>query len=290
MSSRVNFFFTEAIRSLSTNIATSVAATLSMLVALLLVGVFGMSLFVLRGEADTAQKEAGLVKVFLQETATEEDVNALRQRLDNMPEVESVTYVSKEDAYKEAEKIFKDSPEMMENLTGNPFPASLRAKLKDPRDVDEVAARMKGDTGVDEVKYGGQEARKVIHGARYLSIGMLVLAVFLVAAATMLVANTIRLSIFARRREIEVMKLVGASNSFVRLPFMIEGFLCGLFAAVAAIGIMFVVMALLGDALGKYNFTSQEAPTGPVFLGVLAMGVVLGTFGSGITIRKYLRV
>lgn len=290
MSTRLNFFFTEAIRSLSTNVATSVAATLSMLVALLLVGVFGMSLIILRGEADTAQKDAGQVKVFLQETATEQDVNALRSRMENMSEVQSVVYINKEDALKEAKVIFKDSPEILENLTGNPFPASLRAKLKDPRDVDEVAGRMKGDTGVDDVKYGGQEARKVIHGARYLSIGMLVLAVFLVVAATMLVANTIRLSIFARRREIEVMKLVGASNSFVRLPFMIEGFLCGLFAAVAAISIIWLGTALLGGALEEYNFTNQDAPTNTVFLGVLGMGIVLGTLGSGMTIRKYLRV
>lgn len=295
MSSRLNFFFSEAIRSLTTNIATSVAATLSMLVALLLVGVFLLFLVFIRNEAQTVQKDAGRVKVFLQETATEDDVNALMEQMRGMPEVnaDKVTYVGKEEALAEAKQLFKNNKEVIDNLPANPFPASVRAELRDPEKVRAVASRMEGQTGVDSVQYGGETTEKIIKGARYISLVMLVLATFLVGAATMLVSNTIRLSIFARRREIEVMKLVGASNMFVRLPFMIEGFLCGLVAAVGAIGLIKLTGAVFADTLSRLSFGSASAgaiPEMTIFLGMLGMGIVLGGFGSGLTIRRYLKV
>src|SRR5690606_18834684 len=154
--------------------------------------------------------------------------------------------ISKDDALRRARRMFKENPDIVDNLPSNPFPASVEARLNDPREVESIARRMEGDAGVDEVKFGGEETKKVVRGATWVSTFVLAIGAFLVVAATMLVANTIRLSIFARRREIEVMKLVGASNSFVRLPFMIEGFLCGVAAAVGAIAVMAIGKAVLG--------------------------------------------
>ena len=291
MSTRLNFFFTEALRSLSTNLATSVAATLSMLTALLVVGLFMIIVSIVVGESNRLGNDAGVVKVFLQETASEQDVNALRTQLERMGEVEAVTYVSKADALVKAKKLFKDNPEVVKNLPGNPFPASLNADLKDPKKVEVVANRMKGGQGVDDVSFGGDLTKKVIRGASFVSGFMLLLGLGLVIAATLLVSNTIRLSIFARRRDIEVMKLVGASNMFVRLPFVIEGFLCGLAAAVGAVLVLFFTKKLLGSVVENLGFgTSVETPVALIFLGLIAMGVLLGGFGSGMTIRKYLRV
>jgi cell division transport system permease protein len=292
VSSRFNFFFTEALRSLSTNVATSVAATLSMLVALLVVGVCAIVLTFVYGQAREVSKDAGRVQVFLKETVTETQVNALRSQLEGMNEVESVTYVSKDDALDRARELFKDNPEMLKNLPSNPFPASVEARLDNPRLAEAVSRRMDNQAGVDSVEFGGPEAKKIVRGATWVSGFMLVLGIFLVGAATMLVANTIRLSIFARRREIEVMKLVGASNSFVRLPFMIEGFLCGLAAALGAIAVIALTSRLVGDLVSRLDVggSSTVAPLALVFLGLLGMGILLGGFGSGLTIRKYLRV
>ncbi len=291
MSSRINFFFTEAIRSLSTNVSTSVAATLSMLVALLWVGVFLLVLFVVRGEATTIRKDAGRVQVFLNETATEADVNALRDRLGRQPTVERVEYVSKEDALERARKLFKENPEVLENLPTNPFPASLEARLSDPSKAETVAAAFKGEEGVESVRYGGEQGQKIVRNAGWVSAIAVIMAAFLVVAATMLVANTIRLSIFARRREIEVMKLVGASNSFVRVPFMIEGFLVGLIAATGAISIIWIVKRASAGILDSFKLsTGEPTPQIAIFCALLGMGVVLGSLGSGLTIRRYLRI
>lgn len=295
MSTRFKFFFTEAIRSLSTNVATSAAATLTMILALLVVGSILIMIGSLQSETQSIQDDAGRVKVFLQETATEEQVNALREQLQKMPEVETVTFVSKADALNKAKKLFKENPEVIKNLPDNPFPASLEAKLKDASQVKVVASRMEGQPGVqveDGVTFGGKTTERVVEVTRVVSLIFLALGIGLIIAGTLLVSNTIRLSIFSRRREIEVMKLVGASNAFVRLPFMIEGFLCGLFAAVITVLILVVggvalepLWRVLKLGNGPNSFNPQW-----VFLGLLVMGCGLGSLGSGLTIRKYLRI
>jgi cell division transport system permease protein len=292
MGARLNFFFTEAIRSLSTNVATSVAATLSMLVALLVVGAFLIFISFLNKTADTVQDQAGRVKVFLQETATDADINALNKELTGMPEVKKVIYVNKEDALARAKKLFGgEDSDLIKNLPGNPFPRSLEADLRNPAKVKEVANRMDERPGVKEVTYGGKTTETVISFASAAKVILAVLAVFLIIAGTMLVSNTIRLSIFARRREIEVMKLVGASNMFVRLPFMIEGFLCGVAAAVGAILLISAIGGFAEPMLRKFRISGAvHVPELSIFAMLLVMGIILGGVGSGMTIRKYLRV
>ena len=291
MKGRLNFAFSEAVRSLSTNIATTAAATLTMFVALVVVGVFFVVLFVFQDFASTAEDQVGEVEVFLQSTATDKDVNALRSELEGAQYVESVTYVSEADALAHAKEIFKDNPRILENLAGNPFPPSLKAKLSDSSKAELVAQRMKGKPGVASVEDGGKEGKQIGAFARLVQWGSLVVAIFLTIAATALVANTIRLSIFARRREIEVMKLVGASNSFVRVPFMIEGLLCGVFAAVGAIVVLQVLGTFAGRVARQFNpINDIDVPVLGICAILLTMGMVLGAFGSGITIRRFLRI
>lgn len=289
MSNRISFFFTEALRSLTGNIATTISATISMLLALLLVGVFMIALMSARAEANRIGQDAGRVKVFLENSIADDQVNALKEKMTGMSEVKSVEYVSKDDALRRAKEIFKDNKSYLQDLPYNPFPASLEAELVDPEKVDIVANRMKNEDGVKKVDYGGRIAERVISFVNVGKIMILVLATLLVVSATVLVANTIRLSIFSRRREIEVMKLVGASNSFVRFPFMLEGLLCGIFAAVLAIGLIWGSGLFIGGVL--HRVTGLEAQnTAEVFLLILGLAVTLGAVGSGLTIRKYLRV
>lgn len=294
MRSRTSFYFTEALRSLSTNKATSFAAIIAMLIALVIVGT-SAAFFVWSSKQSTdLQKDAGLVKVFLGATATDAQVNALTVALERDPNVEKVEVVSKEEALKRAEKMFEDS-DVMKNLPGNPFPASLEATLKDPTQMDAVAKTMVGQPGVDEVKTGDETARKAIKGAQFFSWMVMVLGVIVLIIATVLVTNTIRLSIYSRRREIEVMKLVGASNGFVRMPFMIEGFLCGVFAAAIAasmlIGGKFLLTGFIEDVFQSNDLGTNTggSPMGMIVLGMLVLGVALGIFGSATSMRKYLR-
>ncbi len=137
-------------------------------------------------------------------------------------------YVSKTDALERLKEDFKDNPEILENLTSNPLPASFEIALEDPQTVDTVAARFDGDPIVDEVRYGKEIADKLFAFTSQTRNFMLIFIVLLGIVAILLISNTIRLSIFARKREVEIMKLVGATNWFIRWPFVIEGVTVGL--------------------------------------------------------------
>jgi cell division transport system permease protein len=289
------FYFSEALRSLSTNKATSFAAVIAMLVALLIVGITAVGFTRARAEGERIQQQAGLVKVFLSEPMVDDEVNALKIDLERNPDVESVTLVTKEKALARAKDLFKESPGVMENLPGNPFPASLDAKLKDPTRMESVAKTMEGQPGVDDVGTGGEKAERAINVIQISTGVFFAIGIGILIAATVLVANTIRLSIYSRRREIEVMKLVGASNSFVRMPFMIEGFLFGVIASVLAIGSVVGLVRLLGSMFGDFldsdglGAAGGDVPLAMIALGLLGLGVTLGMFGSATSMRKYLK-
>ncbi|MCW2920149.1 MAG: hypothetical protein JWL76_23 [Thermoleophilia bacterium] len=297
MRSRMGFYFSEALRSLSTNKATSFAAVIAMLVALMIVGITAAGFSWARSKGEQVQQDAGIVKVFLTETAATDDqvVNALKLDLEQNANVEKVDFVTKAEALKRAKKLFEDSPGVIENLPGNPFPASLDAKLKDPTKMDAVAKAMEGQPGVDDVGTGGEKAERAINVIQIVTVALFAIGIGILVAATVLVANTIRLSIYSRRREIEVMKLVGASNAFVRMPFMIEGFLCGVFASVLATIAVFTSIKVLGNAFsglvesdGIGNATSN-VPVAYIALGLFGLGIALGMFGSASSMRKYLK-
>lgn len=295
MRARMSFYFSEALRSLSTNKATSLAAVVAMLVALLIVGITAVGYLKARAEGQRIQQDAGVVKVFLEETVSEQEVNNLTLDLQRNPNVEKVEFVTKAEALKRAKKLFEDSPGVMDNLPGNPFPASLDATLVDPTKMEAVADTMKGQPGVDDVGTGGEKAERAISMIQVLTGIFFVIGVGILIAATVLVANTIRLSIYSRRREIEVMKLVGASNGFVRMPFMIEGFLCGVFASVLAMIAVFGSVKLLSNTLSGLidsdglGAGGGDVPLGLIALGLFVLGITLGMFGSATSMRKYLR-
>lgn len=295
MRSRMSFYFSEALRSLSTNKATSLAAVVAMLVALLIVGITAAGFSWARAKGERIQQDAGVVKVFLKETVSEEEVNALTLDLQRNPNVENVEFVSKAEALRKAKELFKDSPGVMENLPGNPFPASLDATLKDPTRMEEVARAMEGQPGVDDVGTGGEKAERAISVIQIGTGVFFAIGIGILIAATVLVANTIRLSIYSRRREIEVMKLVGASNGFVRMPFMIEGFLCGVFASVLAMVAVFGSVKLLSSTLSELidsdglGTAGGDVPLAMIALGLFVLGITLGMFGSATSMRKYLK-
>ena len=147
------------------------------------------------------------------------------------PEVKSSVFVSKQDALERLKEDFKDNPEILEGLTGNPLPASFEISLVDPQTVDTVAARFNGNPIVDEVRYGKEIADKLFSFTSQARNFLLIFIVLLGIVAMLLISNTIRLSIFARKREVEIMKLVGATNWFIRWPFIIEGVTVGFFGA-----------------------------------------------------------
>jgi cell division transport system permease protein len=311
--SRLRLIAAEAIRSLGANLSTTFAATTTVLIGMFMLGlVVGLGSWAL-SLSDHYKKQL-LVNVYFctplrtgchgKEASTTE-MNAVRSELQAMPQVRTVKFVSKAEALAQERKKL---PKMVNTLPYNPFPNAFKVYPKRAEQIDTISAQLgsPGLKGIESVcppppgssssKSGTGEScslisHRVLSVARYLWIVVLIAFVVLLVSSTLLVANTIRLSIFARRREIEVMKLVGATNWFVRGPFMIEGLLCGLGGAIAAIVLLVLGRTLFMPLIHLTNASDIHAwPFGLHVLIVLGAGLALGAAGSGLTIRRFLQV
>jgi cell division transport system permease protein len=237
--------------------------------------------------------------------ATSTQINDTRKALAAMPQVKTIQFIPKEQALAQERK---KHPAMVNSLPYNPFPNAFKVYPHQAEQIDTIAkqlgdANLKGIESVCPPAPGSKAAsssagescsrisHRVLSVARYLWIVVLIAFVVLLVSSTLLVANTIRLSIFARRREIEVMKLVGATNWFVRGPFMIEGLLCGLGGAVLAVILLVLGRELFMPLIHLTNASDIHAwPFGLHVLIVLGAGLALGALGSGLTIRRFLQV
>jgi cell division transport system permease protein len=308
--SRFKLIVAEAVRSLGANISTTFAATTTVLIGMFMLGlVVGLGSWAL--SLGNHYKGQLLVKVFLcaplrcDQEATTKQINDTRARLASLPGVKTIKYISTQDAYRIMQK---KNPEMVRGLTSNPFPAEFEVIPKRGEDVDKLAALANTPPlpGVEKIcppppgsksantalgEQCNQITHRVLSVANYLWVIVLIAFIVLMVSSTLLVANTIRLSIFSRRREIEVMKLVGATNWFVRGPFMIEGLLCGLAGAVGAIILLLLGRTLFMPLIHLTSASDVHAwPFGLHVLVVLGAGLALGAAGSGLTIRRFLQV
>jgi cell division transport system permease protein len=217
--------------------------------------------------------------------------NAVRVKLESDPRVAELQYISKAQAFKEMKK---KAPEMVSGVVTNPLPDAFRIKPRHGEDVVTIANSLKPlPPGVEKVNFGKKTAKRILRVAHIFEVLSALAIAILLIAATILIGNTIRLSIFARRREIEVMKLVGASNWFVRGPFMVEGLLTGLIGAAAAVVLLFLGKALvLPTTIGRLDAGKDVNAIGFEYtaLLVLVLGLLLGAAGSSLTMRRFLRV
>jgi len=223
--------------------------------------------------------------------ATPGELASIQQTLQRMPQVTSVTYVSQATAYQQFKSEF---PSMVNSVTPNEIPDSFEVKLKNTQtDTPIVDQTINGAPGVDQIVDNSAILNKfynLLNGARN---AVVVIAIILIIAAILLVANTIRLSAFNRRRETSIMRLVGASNFYVQLPFLVEGVIAGLFGWLVATGLLIAVKSLWLDTLQQYfPFNVQLTTTDLVEVTILAMilGVALTGATSFLTLRRYLRV
>ncbi len=296
---RLGFFFREALRALRRNATPSLAAILTVLLTALVLGVFIPIVQATTGAANEVRGRV-LVDVYVSDSATQPEVAALERALRATPNVRSVEFISKEKALARERKR---APQAFELLGTNPLPDSFRISPEDPGRVgaivDAIAPRGADGrrrprlVGVDEVRNREEETREILTATTVVKGLVAGLAALLVLASIALVANTIRLSIFARRREVEVMRLVGATNWFIRWPFVIEGVLVGLSGGVLAVVLLFVAKATFIDPLSD-RFALVAAPQTLPF-GVLALLLVLAcvgvsALGSGLTLRRFLRI
>jgi cell division transport system permease protein len=245
-----------------------------------------------------------VVNVYLNDNATQQQLTALRNKLSATPNVKQVNYISKAQALAELQSKRTDAKEAIRLLGRNPLPATYRVVPKDPGKVQGIIdslVRVDPATGkrsftmpgIGDVRNREQDTKKILSATSLVKTLTASLAALLVFASIALIANTIRLSIFARRREVEVMKLVGATNWFIRWPFVIEGVVVGFMGGVLAVLVLWIVKDTLVDPLSA-KFALIAAPNTiefPALIAVLlASCVAVSALGSGLTLRRFLRV
>jgi cell division transport system permease protein len=291
---RWRFFFWEALASIRANAATTVAATVTVLIVTFLLGIFVSTSWWVYDYAVGVRNQV-TVKLYLSHVYATDAVKrgAVANQVKALPNVKSYSYVSPDAAVK---LLSPSEQNAIRQLNSNPLPPAFYVKLTDANKAAQTAAAAQNITAIRDcgsppcVTYGKKITDRVLNTLKYVLYFVFGLMILLGVAAIVLIQNTIRLSIFSRRREIEVMKLVGATNAFVRLPFMLEGMLTGLLGAVGALGLLVVVYVALNDY--DRGLTDPARLVGiPLLIGMLAaFGLLLGAFGSGLTLRRFLRV
>jgi cell division transport system permease protein len=288
---RTKLFVTEALRSVTSNLSTTVAATMTVLIGMFLLGLFiALGTWVLSWTNNV--KDDLQVKIYFHQDVKDAQKRAVQQDLIANPLVEDFNYVSEADALARMKERY---PELVEHITSNPLPASFEVQPNRAEDIDRLAAQFEPPPpGVDQVTYGKKTSDRILQVAKIIGAVFLIGSVILLTASVILIANTIRLSIFSRRREVEVMKLVGASNWFVRGPFMLEGIICGLVGSIVAVILLLVAKEVaLPSILGRIDEgpSDVEALSFPLIaLILIAVSLCVGALGSGVTLRRFLRI
>jgi cell division transport system permease protein len=294
MAGRTRLLIAEAWRSLGANLSTTVAATMTVLIGMFLLGLF-IALGSWTVSWSNHVKRELVVKVYFQPNATTKEKNDVANMLQQSLFVAQggVRYIPKEQAFQDMKKRY---PELVKNLTSNPLPDSLEVTPNKAENVDRLydsIVHPHVPPGVSKVNDGKRISHRILQVAHVIEIVFTLATVVLLIASILLISNTIRLSIFSRRREIEVMKLVGATNWFVRGPFMLEGLICGLFGSLLAVFFLVLGKAVALPAILPHLSGDADVHAWAfslVALVLLATGLGLGAIGSGLTIRRFLQV
>ena len=297
MSVNLGYVLRETVTNLRRNLSMASAALLTVAVSLTLVG---GALLVKRGVDRATLQWKGNVElsIFMKPDAAPPEIEAVSRNLKAMPEVKSFRYLDKTAALEEFRTIFANDPDLRDSLTVEQVPPSYRVVPKSAELTTAVGRRFENTAGVLRVSYAKEEVDALVSVTNFLQLGLWAVAIVLLGAASLLILNTIRMAIFARRREVAVMKLVGATNWFIRVPFMLEGLIQGLAGAAVAYGIVWLGRGLIESRVmgGEDDvsiFRQFLVTTGDVTgTGVLLLvvGVAVGTIGSAVAVSRFLDV
>jgi cell division transport system permease protein len=295
----IGFFLRESLRAMRRNAAPTFAALATVTVTLIVVGVFIPIVQATRGAADSVRSRV-LVEVYMDLKATAKEDSRTLSQLKALPNVKRVTFESKAAVLAHENQV---NPGVTNLLSGNPYPDTFHVYPDNPSAALAIRAAITGagaggsghklDPEIHNVSNHTQDTQKLLTVTRFVTITAALLAALLTLASIVLIANTIRLSLYARRREIEVMKLVGATNWFIRWPFVIEGVIVGAAGAASAIVVLGAAKLILLDPLSS-NWTLIAAPRTisflPLLIVLVAAGVGVSAIGSGLSLRRFLRV
>lgn len=288
------YILRETVHSMKRNPWLSIASVLTVMVSLV---ILGFSVFFLANASNMAKSFESQLEIaaFVKISATQSELEGLQTQIQGMPGVASVTVVTKDQALTDFGKTMGGSQSnLLADLGGtNPFPDKLTVKATDPQNVIALADAVSALPGVDKVRYGQGFVDKLLNFTQWLRwIGLGVVAAFGIAAIVLISIN-VKMNVFSRRREIQIMKLVGASNSFVRWPFLIEGMALGLVGGALAAGIVGMgynwITMYVQSTLTFLPVVQNETLFRQVSVGLLFAGMAMGALGSGFSLQKFLK-
>lgn len=304
--SNFGYSLREAFHHFRRNWSTVLGAVVTIFLSLFIIGLFVLGSALIGNMVGSVEDQV-TIQAFLSDDASQDAVDALQTKIEGWDEVESVTYKSKDEALEEYKNTMsnRNAEDAISALDGeNPVPASLVIKMKQPEDVSKVADKLIADSDFasvaddsdpsSSVQYGQETVEKLFSVTNYLRIAALVLVVLLTFVAFVFINNTIRLAITARRREIAIERLVGASNGFIRGPFLMEGALEALIGSLLAVGCLQLVISKglprLAQSLSFLSFSLATSTIIKTYGALVLLGLLIGLFGSMIAMRRYLKV
>lgn len=302
--SNLGYSLREAGSHFTRNWTTSLGAVITIFLSLFIIGLFIVGSAMINSMIGSVQ-DTVKISAFISDDASDEDVEAFMEKIEGWDNVKNVEFKTKADALEDFQSSSSDADATISALDGeNPLPRSYTIEMNEPSQVEEMANKIKQDSdfqqivdggNVDEsVLYGQEEVARLFQFTDYIRLAAVVLVALLTFVAFIFINNTIRLSITARRREIAIMRLVGASNGFIRGPFVAEGVLQALLGSLLAIGCLELVrnflMPLIQENLKFMPFNVTMTMYLATYGSLILVGIVIGLFGSAIAMRRYLKV
>lgn len=288
------YFIKETYKSIRRNGFMSFASISTVAVSLLVLGMFLMIFLNTNNLAQYLESQVQ-VSVYMQDSATDKELAAVKEKLTKMPGVVKVTQVSKQQALERFKKRLGDQEQLLNSLgKDNPFPNSFEVQVDSPERIKVLTPQLGQLPKVETAKFGQEVVEHLFQLTKILRFGGILLVVFLAMATLFIISNTIRLTVFARRKEVIIMKYVGATDWFIRWPFLLEGMTLGFFGAVVAFILINSIYSGLLERIHATLAFLPLLPTSPLLLYVdlflLVTGTGIGALGSYISLRKFLRV
>lgn len=263
---------------------------------MLVLGIFMILFTNVNKNVETVKVEQG-IQAFIEDTATDADIEYIKDAIKKIDGVGEIRYISKDEAYEDAKNVFKDQEYFLEGLDKvQIFPASYVVKFADIEKADNIKSQIEKIDGIYKVKYNSSTINAVISISKITNIFLLGIGVVLLVVSIFIISNTIKLAVYSNKREIFIMRYIGATNKFIKKPFVIEGAIMGIVSALISfmlISIAYVVIYAripkVGSSLGVFGFIPYTSLWWMIFAIYIVLGLFIGILGSSISIKKYLK-
>lgn len=295
MFSKIAYTLKQAFSQMGRNKGMNITSVVAITAMMLILGLFFVAFLNVDLFAKTIEKDYNVVEVFIADGADDAVKDVIKSKIEKIDGIEKIEYRSKEDAIKIMKKRWGDNAYLLDNIDKNSLPDSYMVFVKDQKVGNEVNSEISSVNGVDSIKYYQDTVSKLTKITHFIQVSAIVVMTFLIIVSTIIVANTIKLTVFNRSKEIEIMKYIGATDWFVRAPFLIEGIILGIISSAVATGLMHLIysrlISLLGDDIMRILSvpvlsSSYLIPNLAIIFASLGIGI--GTCGSIISIRRFL--